>query len=176
MGAACLSSGDLLCSPPGVDESRARNRDGNGFAVGLEHAIALDSLRTELSAGVYLEKFSARGSEYSYRESEFRVGMVHQLPGQWILGASARYAIRPYRHATTFAEPDGLVANRQYGLRDRRRHEREFRSLLSLGRRLHDNLYWEARWIHTRNRSNADVFDFESDIIGTYLTVDFGRS
>ena len=91
-----------------------------------------------------------------------------------MLELGAQWTWRPYRNATTFPEPDGLVAGLQYGLKSTDRRERELRTDVALIRPLGDLLTLETRWTYERNRSTAAVFDTSRHVLGAYLTASFG--
>ncbi|MAE94912.1 MAG: hypothetical protein CL910_09660 [Deltaproteobacteria bacterium] len=174
-GAFSLDPGDLVCSPPGVDESRARNRDGNGLWVGLLHQVQLGRDATAWGA-LRLRRFSARGREYSFGSQELELGVQVGLPASFDLELSGRYARRSFRHPTTFPEPDEIFAGVEYGLRSSDRRERDLRTRVVLGRPLGRRLRVEARWIHERVRSTAQVFDYRRDFFGGYLILALGSS
>ena len=173
MGGFCLDAGDPVCSPPGLDESRARNRDGNGGWVGILHQVLLGEQATAWG-GVRVRRFSARGSEYSFDSQELELGVLVGLPASIDLELSGRFARRSFRNPTTFPEPDEVFAGLQYGLRSRDRREQDLRTQLVLGRPLGKRLRFEARWVHERARSSADVFDYRRDILGGYLLLALG--
>ncbi len=173
VGAPCLSSSDLICSPPGVDESRVRNRDGNGFWIGAVQQVELGQ-RASVWGGYRFRRFSARGAEYSFASHEWELGTLIRLPAAFDLQLSGRYAFRAYRHSTSFPEPDAVFAGVQYGLRSGARRERDLRTEVILGRALTQQLRVEARWTHERVRSTASVFDYRRDRFGGYLILAFG--
>ena len=170
------------CSPFGLDESSARNRDGNGWLAGLEHILPLSDLGLELTAGASWHRFSARGSEYSFAGPEVRAGARLKLPWEWDLEAAAAHLYRSFRHPTTFPEPDGfptathpLQNGVQYSLRGTPRTENETRVEVTLGRTFESMTRFQLRWSYQRNRSSAAVFDFDRHQIGAYVTVGFGE-
>lgn len=173
VGGFCLEARDLVCSPRGLDESRARNRDGNGAWVGILHRVQLGEHATGWG-GVRVRRFSARGREYSFDSRELELGVLVGLPASFDLELSGRFAWRSFRNPTTFPDPEEVFAGVQYGLRSRDRRERDLRTQLVLGRPLAKRLRFEARWVHERVRSSADVFDYRRDILGGYLILALG--
>ncbi len=173
-GAPCLDPAHLVCSPPGLDESRERNRDGQGSWIGALHELRLGEGATAWG-GYRYQRYAARGSEYSFDAHEWEVGLRVALPARFDLEASGHYARRAFRHESTFPEPDALIAGREYGL-DRGAHrEREVRTRLVLGRDLGRRLRVEARWIHERARSNVSVFDYRRDQFGGFVILALGH-
>ncbi len=172
-GAACLDPGDIVCSPPGLDESRARNRDGQGSWIGALQEFQL-SERLNAWAGYRFHHYSARGQEYSFNSHDWELGMRVALPARFDLEASGRYLIRDYRHPSTFPEPDALIAGLQYGLSSSDHHERMLQTRLVLGRALGRRPRVEARWIHERVRSNVSVFDYRRDQFGGFVILALG--
>ncbi len=173
VGARCLRPGDLVCGPPGVDESRARNRDGNGLWIGAAHRVDLHP-SLALFGGYRFRRFSARGAEYSFAAHEWEAGVQLLLPASFDLELTGRYTRRDYRHPTTFPEPDEVFAGVQYGLRSTDRRERDLRTQLVLGRPLGRRFRVEARVSRERVRSTAGVFDYRRHQVGGYLIVALG--
>ncbi len=155
VGAPCFSPSDLICGPPGLDESRARNRDGNGLRLRTDHSVFLADWVPSIDVGYTFHRFDARGREYSFDAHELRVGSLFQLPLALRLGISGFFAYRPYRHPTTFPSTRGLVANRRYALPERLRRERTYEASVNLSRPI-------ARWddhyrAHFRSSSHVSL-------------------
>ncbi len=174
LASGACAAGVSTCSPIGSDESRARNRDGNGYQLGLEHELPLSQGNAELLAGYRFRHFSARGSEYSFDAHELRVGARAALPAEFSLLVTASYVYRPYRHATSYPEPDQIPLGSVYPLRSRDRRERELRGEVAISRPLTDRIVGELRWSIQDNHSNAAVFDFDRQRVGAYVSVGFG--
>jgi tetratricopeptide (TPR) repeat protein len=171
-GAPCLDTSDILCAPPGIDEARERNRDGNESIAGLEHTLPL---RWGTAWGGYrFHHYGTRGSEFSFNGHELSVGFRSALPFGFVLQAEGRYFLRNYNNASTFADPGDLFFNRQYGLSASQRRDDDFLSYLSLGYPVGEHALVEARWTYQRNRSNVDVFDYRRNIVGVHLTLHVG--
>src|SRR4029453_3169399 len=83
-GAPCFDD-DPICGPAGLDESRARNRDGTGFTLGLLHTVPLAAERAQLRFGFRYYHFGARGQEYSYNAYEWLADLNVRLPGGFAL-------------------------------------------------------------------------------------------
>ena len=146
----------ILASSPA--EERARDRDGLGTRLGLEHRLPVAALSATASASLAYRRFSADGTEYSFDSPEVELGWESALPGKLVLGAGLRYAYRRYRHPTTFETP----------ARERREHD--WRTELALRRPVWRQLQLETRWRYQRNRSSADVFDYRRHVAGLYAT------
>lgn len=173
-GAPC-PGGALVCGPLGLDEAEARDRDGTGYALGLEQRAALPGLEGgSLFGGYRFHAFRADGLEYTYDAHELRAGATVPLPAAFVAELDVAFAWRPYRHPTTFPDPESLVAGRAYALEGSDRRERELRTSLAVERPLTDVLRVGAAWRYTRNHSNADVFDYARHVVGAYVTVEFG--
>jgi tetratricopeptide (TPR) repeat protein len=155
-----LAFDDFRFATPGATpaEVRARDRDGLGVRVGVEHRVAIERLGTTLTGALAYRRFSADGTEYSFDSPEFELGFESELPAALTLAGAARYAYRPYRHDTTFEVPA------------RRRTEHEWRTELALRRLVWRQLGLETRWRYQRNRSTADVFDFSRHVLGLYAS------
>jgi hypothetical protein len=169
-GAPCLDANVTLCGPAGLDESRARNRDGTGFSVGLLHSVSLAGERARLRLGFRYHHFGARGREYSFDAYEWLADLSLRLPASFELRLGASWADQPFRHPSTFPDPDGLVAGREYALSGRRRHDAFLETEVALARPLTRHLTLSASWRFQRNRSNVEVFDYRRHVLGAYVT------
>lgn len=172
-GAACLDPADIVCAPPGIDERRARNRDGNGSWIGAIHEIEIGK-RVSTWGGYRFHRYSSRGQEYSFDSHEWELGMRVVLPARFDLKASGRYAYRSFRNPSTFPEPDELFAGLQYGLSSSDHRERQLLTQLVLGRALGRRLRVEARWTYERVQSNVSVFDYRRNQFGGFLILALG--
>lgn len=174
-GAPCVPAGALVCGPAGLDESEARDRDGFGFRVGIGRELPLPGVP---GGGLYatyrFHAFRAEGREYTFDAHELLLGAQVPLPAAWTLELDLFLAYRPYRHPTTFPDPDALVAGRAYGLEGGDRRERELRTRLAVERPLGEVLRVGADWRYTHNDSTAEVFDYDRHVVGAYVTVGFG--
>jgi hypothetical protein len=169
-GAPCLDPDDALCGPAGLDESRARNRDGSGFSVGLLHSVPLAAERAALRLGFRYHHFGARGREYSFDAYEGLAELQLRLPARFELRLGASYTDQPFRHASTFPDPDELVSGREYALSGRRRHDAFLDTEVTLARPIARHLTLSASWRFQRSRSNVEVFDYRRHVLGAYVT------
>ncbi len=138
---------------------RRRDRDGVGVRIGAEHGLPLPALHSTLTGTLAYRRFSADGSEYSFDSPELELAWESALPAEWVLTAGARYAFRPYRNRTTFELP--LTPKRT---------EHEWRTELAVRRPVWRQLSLETRWRYQRNRSTADVFDFDRHVVGVFAS------
>jgi tetratricopeptide (TPR) repeat protein len=145
--------------PSDEDFPERRDRDGLGFRLGVEQRFALSRERSHVWGALAYRRFTADGTEYSFDSPELELGFDAALPGALSLSGSARYAYRPYRHASTYTDP----------LFEERR-EHEWRTDLALERGLWRRLSLEARWRYQRNRSTAQVFDYSRHVVGLYVS------
>jgi hypothetical protein len=163
------------CGPPGFDERSARNQDGDGITLGVEHRLPLGFANSELRGGYSFHHFGARGSEYSFNGHELSLGSLSALPFDLQLDTFVSYTFRPYRHASSFVDPRDLQSGRQYSLDDRDRRDDTWRFEVELERPLSQRLTASLRYQYIRNHSNVVVFDYDRQILGAYLTVRFHR-
>jgi tetratricopeptide (TPR) repeat protein len=172
-GSLCRSAHDMFCGPPGIDESRARNRDGWGLAAGFDHTWPVLGEKLVLRAGYRYHRFSARGSEYSFQAHEAQLGFRALLPFEFAFEAFGSYTWQPYRNRSTYPDPDEVFYRRQYGLTDRNRRDKVGRVDLVLERPITDYLMLSLRYAYFDNASNVDVFDYDREILGVYATFRF---
>jgi tetratricopeptide (TPR) repeat protein len=174
-GSACVDP-TAPCGPPGLDESDERSRDGFGWTAGLSHRLPLATgpqpLRdAQLSAGFRYAGFDAGGREYSFDAYDFHAGFGVTLPAELAVDVAAGFTLRPYRHASTFPDPDDLVDGVEYGLSDLRRREKTSRVEVGLSRSLGRGLSLAAHYRYLDNASNVDVFDYDQHVVGVSLTL-----
>jgi hypothetical protein len=170
----CPSPYAFVCGAAGVDESDARDRDGYGTAAGVLHSVPLPRLRSELSLGYTYYRYWAEGEEQSYAAHELRVGTRSALPFGLELRVDASYAYRPYRRASSVPEPFVLYLNREYPTRERRRRDEVARVEVGLERRIADRVRIGVLYSYLDADSNYSLFDYDRQIVGSYLTVGLG--
>jgi tetratricopeptide (TPR) repeat protein len=170
-GDLCLDDDDPFCGPPGLDEGRERNRDGNGFTVGMLHAFPVLWEAAQLRVGYRYHRFDARGREYSYEAHEFLGDAIVQLPAGFELRLAASWTDQPYRHASTFPDPDDLLAGVEYPLSRSRREDSFLETEIAIARPITRHLTLSGAWRYQRSRSNVEVFDYRRNVIGVYVTV-----
>ncbi len=162
-----------VCGPFGLNEKSARNRDGIFLLSGFDHIFAVDRVNTEFRGGYRFQLYDARGSEYSYRGHELRLGSRSLLPWRVSLDFQASFTYRPYRNPSTFPDPDDLFFQRQYPLANVKRRERLWQFDVIVERPITRWLTGSVRYGFYNNNSNRDVYDYDRHVVGTYLTVRF---
>ena len=180
------------CSPFGIDEATARNRDGIGWRARLQHSRAFLDDGLEATVRIGWHAFSARGTEYSFDGPEIRASVQARVPARlgvlplgflsdWTLGVSGAFFHRSFRHPTTFPDPiDRLTVTHLqngvgYSLRGTDRTENEVRTEVSMERALGERVRLQLRWRYQSNRSSAAVFDFDRHRFGAAVTFGFGK-
>ena len=164
-----------LCGPPGLDEGDARNRDGLGLTTGLEHRVPLDAVDTELLGGVAYLRYSARGTEYSYDGVGAWVGSDTELPFEAALRTSVAYSFLGYRHASTYPDPDEVTPGVTYALDNDDREDHRWIFAVELEKYITDAWSTSLRYSYTDNDSDVDVFAYDREILGAYVTYRFSR-
>lgn len=164
-----------LCGPPGLDESDARNRDGYGLTTGLEHRVPIDAVETELLGGVAYLRYSARGTEYSYDGVGAWVGTDTELPFEAALRTSVAFSYLGYRHASTYPDPDDVTPGVTYPLDDDDREDNRWIFAVELEKYIADDWSTSLRYSYTDNDSDVDVFAYDREILGAYVTYRFDR-
>ena len=95
-------------------------------------------------------------------------------PLQLELRLDAAYAYRPYRHASSVPEPYELFLNREYPTRSYRRRDQVARVEIGLERAITDRARIGILYSYLDNDSNYELFGYDRQIVGTYVTVGFG--
>ncbi len=167
-----------FCGPPGVSESAERNRDGNGMSIGFLHTIRIP---IELPYGAPVARFGylydrylSRGTEYTFQAHALSAGVWVGLPWRMTLDIAGAFAYRPYRYPTTFPNQP-LAENVEYTLPTNRHRETAYAVDVVLERPITTWLSASARWHFERTDSSAEVFTYDRQILGAYLTASFGN-
>jgi tetratricopeptide (TPR) repeat protein len=184
LGASCAAPGQI-CGPTGLNERRARNRDGWGKGVGISHAIALPTpalpITPALSGGYAFTDFSVDGREYGHEAHRFSLGLGIGMPLGIGLALEGSYTARIFDHPSTFPDRAALAAagsalpNHQYTLSNLRRREHAFTAESRLSVPLSDPFSVTAYYRYRDNVSTSDVFDYDQHIVGMLLNVSFAR-
>jgi tetratricopeptide (TPR) repeat protein len=163
------------CGPFGLNEHQERNRDGWGLATGVEHRLPIDAVDTELLGGVAYLRYSARGSEYSYNGVGTWIGTDTALPFEAAFRTAVAYSHLSYRNESTFPDPSDLAPDTRYALDDDDRHEDRWTFAVELEKYI--TAAWSAsvRYSYTNVNSNVDVFAYDREIIGGYVTYRWNR-
>ena len=172
--ARCPSLSALVCGAQGVDEEGTRDRDGFGVATGLVHTVPVDLLRSQVSLGYTYYRYWAEGNEQAYAGHEVRLSTKTALPLQLVFRLDASYAYRPYQHASSVPEPYELFLNREYPTRSYHRRDQVARVEIGLERPITDRARIGILYSYLDNDSNYELFAYDRQIVGTYVTVGFG--
>jgi hypothetical protein len=176
-----------VCGPAGLNESHERNRDGWGLASGVEHRLPLDALDTELLGGVAYLRYSARGSEYSYNGVGSWIGTDTELPFEAAFRTSVGYSHLSYRNESTYPDPGdiptpvpsppppGASTGSVYPLDDDDRSDDRWIFAVELEKYITDAWSASLRYSYTNNNSNVDVFAYDREITGAYVTYRWQR-
>jgi hypothetical protein len=167
-----------LCGPAGLDEADARNRDGWGLAAGLEHTLPVRSLRTDFYGGASYLRYSARGKDYTFQGVGTWLGTETALPWDSFLRLQIGYAYLPYRHSSSFPAPGApgqTVPTSQYPLRSIDRSDERWTYHVEIEKYLTPALSASARWSYVNQNSNVDVFEYNREIVGLYVTYRLAR-
>jgi tetratricopeptide (TPR) repeat protein len=145
--------------PPGIDASKARNRDGDGF----------DDL-TLGTAGFRYQRYDSEGSEYQYNAYRFGLGVVRALPWKITADLSASFEYRPYDNPSTFQDPPGSG-----GFNPNDRDEKTWRVNLMIQRPITSLVTASLVYSYYNNDSNVMLYDYDRNIVGLRFTVSLPR-
>ena len=178
-GGTCPPSAGF-CGPAGLDERRARNRDGWGASVGVAHAVSPDlglaPLRDPaLHGGYTFTNFEAEGREYSRQAHRVNVGVSFFLPYNVALDVDASYENRVYDHPSTFPDPGDVQPGAPYTLSDTRRREHVTSASARLAMPLTARVSASAHYRYLDSHSTSDVFDYDQHVVGLLFNVTFAR-
>ncbi|MBK7950871.1 MAG: tetratricopeptide repeat protein [Deltaproteobacteria bacterium] len=174
------------CSPDGIDEIGATNRDGFGPILSVVHRQSLPQppisgfLLPWIEGGYRWQLYVSQGREYDHQRHQIELGAGIRLPLAIDFSIRGRYAYVPYANASVFPDPkDELAAvnagpDTAYFLDGSARREHETNVRIALQRAFGRHVLVSARWSRTRNRSTADVFDYTRDLVGVSVRLGWG--
>jgi len=171
--------GEQQCGPVGLDEDRARDRDGTGVGGALEHRYSIplpDAIRGALEeirtgGGYRYRYYVSDGREWKYMSHVFSAGLEFEFPFDLRLLTRASYEFRDFANPSTF--PDREDVGFQYALSSQDRQEHEVGFLAELEKDLSENLSVSARWSWLDSESNRRVYDYTRNVVGGYVNVRF---
>lgn len=178
-------TGRSPCSPDGIDEIGATNRDGFGPILSLVHRQSLPQppidgfLLPWIEGGYRYQLYRSQGREYDHQRHQIEVGAGIRLPLAVDFSIRGRYSYVPYSNASVFADPADTREPRYandtaYFLDGSARREHETNVRIALQRAFGRHVLVSARWSRTRNRSTADVFDYTRDLVGVSVRLGWG--
>jgi tetratricopeptide (TPR) repeat protein len=150
--------------PGATQEAQDRNRDGLGASAGVEHRLPIPALDSELSGGLAYLHYSARGTEYDADGVSSWVGTATELPLDSVFRTTFGYAWLPFQHESTY--PNTTTPTFENGDRS----DDRWRVALELEKFFDERLSATLRWSYLNNHSNVDVFDYDREITGVYVT------
>jgi hypothetical protein len=181
-GTACTPAGVTLCSPAGVNESSRRDRDGWGLATGLEHRLPVDVLDTEFNGGAAYLRYSAQGADYSYNGIGLWVGSDTALPFDAAFRTSIGYSHLSYRSPSSYPDPSEIPdpigippTGSAYPLKNNDRSDDRWAFAVELEKYITDAWSASLRYSYQNVNSNADVFAYDREITGAYVTYRWNR-
>ncbi len=167
------------CGPAGLDEGRARDRDGIGVGGAIEHRYSIpvpkavdavfEALR--IGGGYRFRWFDSDGREWKHMSHIASAAFELDLPYGFGLVNRFSYEYRDFSNPSTF--PDREVADEPYRLSSADRQEHEVQFSAELSKRLSQNLSLSTRWSYLDNESNRRVYDYTRHIVGAYLNLRF---
>lgn len=138
-----------------------QNRDGQDFGGGYDHSYTAGP-RTVLRGGAVINRYDSEVGEYTHTGFGGWLGIVQNLPLELILDVRARYVYQHYDDRSFFS-----------GFRTRRRDHVVYVDA-ALERPITDHLKVSVRYRHEDDFSNVEVFDYDRNIVGGFLTLEFG--
>jgi len=167
------------CSPPGIDERNARDRDGLGYGAAMEHRYlvpvpqALDQVleQIELDGSYRFLFYDSEGSEWEHFSHRFAAQAVLELPLDVSVRTAASYEHRDFDNPSTF--PDAEAADTEYGLSSSDRNEHEFVIEGEIEKDITENWSVSALYQFLTNDSNRDAYNYDRHIVGGYINFRF---
>ncbi len=182
-GGSCPPTSNV-CGPQGLNERRARNRDGWGGSVGVAHAISFDldleGVRDPALRGGYTyTDFEAEGREDSRQVHRLNLGLSFFLPWNVGLDLDGSFESRIHDHPSTFPDQDALVAgaqsNQPYFLSNTRRREQVYTASARLAVPLTQRISASVHYRYRDSRSTVELFNYDQHVVGLLFNVTFAR-
>ena len=151
---------------PPADVKKARNRDGNWYQAGYDHAYPWR--RALLQAGLAGGRYDSH-REYTHSAFLVWLGAQVNLPWDSIFDASGSYTGEWYDHPSTFRDP----VTGTFPTKDRQDDIWLVRAAIE--KRITDWLSVTARYLYSNSDSNTKVYDYDRHIIGGYFTIWLGE-
>ncbi|MFO0689875.1 MAG: tetratricopeptide repeat protein [Myxococcota bacterium] len=173
-------NGDVFqCGPPGLDEGRARDRDGEGVGAAIEQRYAvplppstagvLEAMR--IAGGYRYRYYVSQGREWKHMSHIASGAIELEFPRDFRFSTRVSYEFRDFSNPSTF--PDRQVVDQQYTLSGGDRQEHQIDFFAELEKALSRNLSVSTRWTYLDNESNRKVYDYDRHIVGAYVNVRF---
>jgi hypothetical protein len=162
----------VVAPPPGVPGT-ALNRDGQRYVVGFNQFLFPGSYLpgflpfTYFRIGALGDFRDTDGTEFDYDSWEFSVGFGAELPGEVDLSVLYRLTDRDYRHDSAYFASGQNVATAY------KRDDLQSRITFELNKALGDHWQVAIAGSFTFNDSNVMLYDYNRNIVGSYLTYRF---
>lgn len=174
-----LAAGEIGCSPNGIDERNARDRDGIGYGAAIEHRYlvplpnGLDDLleEVEIGGGYRFGYYDSEGEEWEHFANQLSAILEIELPLDFSVLTRGSYTRRDFENPSTF--PDAETAGLEYVLSDDDREENEWYFSGELVKGITDNLSASVAYQYVDNDSNRDAYNYDRHIVGGYLNFRF---
>jgi len=138
-----------------------QNRDGQEYGGGYDHSYTAGS-HTVLRGGALINHYDSEIGEYTNTGYGGWLGIVQDLPLELILDVRASYLYQHYDNLSYFSAYTT------------RRRDHVVYVDAALERPITDHLKVSARYRHENDSSNVAVFDYHRNIVGGFLTLEFG--
>ncbi|MCR9094977.1 MAG: tetratricopeptide repeat protein [bacterium] len=181
-GNACgvaLAPGEIGCSPAGVEERNARDRDGIGYGAAVEHRYlvplpnGLDDLfeELEIGGGYRFGYYDSEGDEWQHFANTLSAILEVELPLDFSVLTRGSYTRRDFDNPSTF--PDAETAGLEYALSNDDREENEWIFSGEVVKGITDNFSASVAYQYLDNDSNRDAYNYDRHIVGGYLNFRF---
>ena len=142
-------------------------RDGRIVRMGLRQTILFNHKKSSVSLGYQYEGSRNDGSDWEYDGHNLTVNLHTPLWWRIALYLDGAYHDRDYLHVNSFDQDTlgVLTAEDQ-----RERHDHRFVGSVALARNINSFLSLSLNYVHTRNQSNIDFFDYRRNVVSVQLT------
>lgn len=152
---------------PAATDPDVRERDGRLLRAGLRQVMLFNQRRSSIGLGYQYEGSRNDGSDWEY--DSHNVNLSLQTPLWWAIALylDGAYHYRDYLHVNSY---DADILGVLTAADQRERQDDRLVGSVALVRGLGPHLTLSLSYMHTRNRSNIDFFDYRRNVVSVQLT------
>ncbi len=149
------------------EDPDVRGRDGHVVRAGLRQTVLFNQKRSSVRLGYQYEGSRNDGSDWECDGHNLTLGLHTPLWWDVALYLDGAYHHRDYLHVNSFDQDTVGVLTAED---QRERRDDRLVGSVALVRNIGSALTLSMSYVHTRNRSNLDFFDYRRNVVSVQLT------
>ncbi len=149
------------------EDSGVRGRDGHLVRAGLRQAMLFNQKKSSVSLGYQYEGSRNDGTDWEYDSHNITLGLYTPLWWDITLYLDGAYHYRDYLNVNSFDQHPLSVLTAED---QRERRDDRLTGSVALVRGIGSSLTLSLNYVHTRNRSNLNFFDYRRNVVSVQLT------